>query len=52
MPGRPAALAQLGTVVDMEAGILLALGEDPCPKLEDVVSRSGPGAAEDPWPHR
>ena len=48
MPGQPAALAQLGTVVDMEAGILLALGEDPCPKLEDVVSRMDQELQEDP----
>jgi len=39
MPGQPAAVAQFGSVVDMEAGILLALGEDPAPKLEDLVER-------------
>ena len=39
MPGQPAALAQFGSAVDMVAGILLALGEDPCPKLDDVVTR-------------
>jgi serine/threonine-protein kinase len=37
--GHPAALAQFGNAVDAEAGILFALGEDPCPKLESLVTR-------------
>jgi serine/threonine-protein kinase len=39
MPGHPAAIAQFASAVDTEAGILLALGEDPAPKLEDLVDR-------------
>jgi len=39
MPENPAAIAQFANGVDTEAGILLALGEDPCPKLEDLVDR-------------
>jgi serine/threonine-protein kinase len=39
MPGQPAAVAQFGNAVDVEAGILLAMGEDPGPKLQDVIER-------------
>lgn len=39
LPGQPAPVAQFANAVDIEAGILLALGEDPCSKLEDAVGR-------------
>ncbi|HUM13529.1 MAG TPA: serine/threonine-protein kinase [Myxococcaceae bacterium] len=39
MPGQPAPLAQFGNAVDTEAGILQALGENPCPKLQDLAAR-------------
>jgi serine/threonine-protein kinase len=37
--GHPATLAQFASAVDVEAGILFALGEDPSPKLESLVTR-------------
>ena len=37
--GHPATLAQFASAVDVEAGVLFALGEDPSPKLETLVTR-------------
>jgi hypothetical protein len=39
MPGQPGPVAQFASSVDVESSILLSIGEDPAPRLEEAVTK-------------